>query len=211
VQATERWEPVVSGLPGATFNFRGCRQPVNLRACSGILGDVMKIKDRPEFKRKSQVLTFSPGDTVFAAVQTMSEKNYGAAVIVSDDHKPVGIVTERDFMRRLLNQERDPKTTKLAEIMTTDLKLAREDDDLLDWLRQMSNDRFRHLPVIDEHGVLVSIMSQGDFVSYTWPQLLGRVAEQTKATFNINPSIFTAVGSLVIFMLAAIIAIILRR
>jgi len=171
----------------------------------------MKIKDRPEFKRKSQVLTFSPGDTVFAAVQTMSEKNYGAAVIVSDDHKPVGIVTERDFMRRLLNQERDPKTTKLAEIMTTDLKLAREDDDLLDWLRQMSNDRFRHLPVIDEHGVLVSIMSQGDFVSYTWPQLLGRVAEQTKATFNINPSIFTAVGSLVIFMLAAIIAIILRR
>jgi len=171
----------------------------------------MKIKDRPEFKRKSQVLTFSPGDTVFAAVQTMSEKNYGAAVIVSDDHKPVGIVTERDFMRRLLNQERDPKTTKLAEIMTTDLKLAREDDDLLDWLRQMSNDRFRHLPVIDEHGVLVSIMSQGDFVSYTWPQLLGRVAEQTKATFNIAPSIFTAIGTLVVFMLVAILTILARK
>ena len=171
----------------------------------------MKIKDRPEFKRKSQVLTFAPDDTVFSAVKTMSEKNYGAAVIVSDDRKPVGIVTERDFMRRLLNQERDPKATKLSEIMTTDLKLAREDDDLLDWLRQMSNDRFRHLPVVDENGVLVGIMSQGDFVSYTWPQLIGRVAEQTKATFNINPSIFTAIGSLVVFMLVAIIAIILRK
>jgi CBS domain-containing protein len=175
------------------------------------IGSLMKIRDRPEFRRKSQVLTFAPSDTVFAAVQTMSEKNYGAAVIVSDDHRPIGIVTERDFMRRLLNQERDPKQTLLSEIMTTDLKLAREDDDLLDWLRQMSNDRFRHLPVVDEHGALVSIMSQGDFVSYTWPQLLGRVAEQTKATFNINPSIFTAVGALVVFMLVAIITITLRK
>ena len=171
----------------------------------------LKIKDRPEFKRKSPVLTFAPQETVFAAVQVMSEKNYGAAVIIAPDRKPVGIVTERDFMRRLLSQQRDPKTTLLSEIMTTDLKLAREDDDLLDWLRQMSNDRFRHLPVVDEHGALVSIMSQGDFVSYTWPQLIGRVTEQAKATFNINPSIFTAVGTLIIFMLVAILAIIARK
>ncbi len=172
---------------------------------------LVKIKDRPEFKQKSKVLTFGPQDTVFSAVQVMSDKNYGAAVIVSADRRPIGIVTERDFMRRLLNQQLDPKTTMLAEIMTTDLKLARADDDLLDWLRQMSNDRFRHLPVVDEHGVLVSIMSQGDFVSYTWPQLLGRVGEQARATFNINPSIFTAIGTLIVFMLMAILAIVLRK
>jgi CBS domain-containing protein len=171
----------------------------------------MKIKDRPEFKRKSAVLTFAPDETVFAAVQVMSEKNYGAAVIISPDRKPVGIVTERDFMRRLLNQQRDPVTTTLAEIMTTDLKLAREDDDLLDWLRQMSNDRFRHLPVVDDAGVLVNIMSQGDFVSYTWPQLIGRVAEHAKATFNVNPSIFAAIGSLVVVMLVAILTILARK
>ena len=171
----------------------------------------MKIKDRPEFKRKSLVLTFGPEESVFAAVQVMSEKNYGAAVIISPDRRPIGIVTERDFMRRLLSQQRDPKTTMLSEIMTTDLKLAREDDDLLDWLRQMSNDRFRHLPVVDEHGVLVSIMNQGDFVSYTWPQLIERVTEQAKATFNINPSIFTAVGTLIIFMLVAILSIMARK
>ena len=171
----------------------------------------MKIKDRPEFKRKSQVLTFLPEDTVLTAVKVMSEKNYGAAVIVSNDRKPIGIVTERDLMRRLLNQERDPKVTMLSEIMTTDLKLAREDDDLLDWLRQMSNDRFRHLPIVDHDGALVSIMSQGDFVSYTWPELLGRVAEQSKATFNINPSMFTAAGSLVVLMIFAIMALALRK
>lgn len=171
----------------------------------------MKIKDRPEFKRKSAVLTFAPDETVFTAVQVMSEKNYGAAVIVSPDRKPVGIVTERDFMRRLLNQQRDPATTTLAEIMTTDLKLAREDDDLLDWLRQMSNDRFRHLPVVDDAGMLVNIMSQGDFVSYTWPQLIGRVAEHAKATFNINPSIFAAIGSLVVVVLVAILTVLARK
>jgi CBS domain-containing protein len=171
----------------------------------------MKIKDRPEFGRKSSVLSFSPGETVAAAVKIMSEKNYGAAVVVSPDNKPIGIVTERDFMRRLLNQQRDPATTTLAEIMTTDLKLAGADDDLLDWLRQMSNDRFRHLPVVDDTGVLVGIMSQGDFVSYTWPQLIGRVTEQAKATFNINPSIFTAVGSLIVFMLVAILSILARK
>ncbi len=171
----------------------------------------MKIKDRPEFSRKSQVLTFLPHESVFTAVQVMSEKNYGSAVIISPDRRPIGIVTERDLMRRLLNQERDPKTTALADIMTTDLKVARKDDDLLDWLRQMSNDRFRHLPVVDEDGILVGIMSQGDFVSYTWPQLLGRLGEQTRATFNINPSFFTTIGCLVLVILTVGITILIGR
>ena len=48
--------------------------------------------------------------------------------------------------------------------MTTQVRAAKEDDNLLDWLRIMSNDRFRHLPVVDEEGKVVSMMSQGDFV-----------------------------------------------
>ena len=170
----------------------------------------MKIKDQSEFSRKSKVLTFSPDDTVMTAVQAMSEKNFGAAVIVSSDNKPLGIVTERDFMRRLLDKNLDPKITPLKAIMTSDLKLARADDDLLDWLRQMSNDRFRHLPVVDEAGALIGIMSQGDFVSYTWPELLTRVKEQARASFDINPSIYIgilAVAMIAIFGLSALIAL----
>jgi CBS domain-containing protein len=169
----------------------------------------MKIKDRPEFNSKSAVLTFKPDETVFSAVQIMSERNYGAAIVIGPDQKPLGIVTERDFMRRLLNKELDQKKTKLSQIMTTDLKLAKADDNLIDWLRQMSNERFRHLPVVDDNGVLIGIMSQGDFVSYTWPELIGRVKEQAQATFAINPSIFTALGAgvlLVLVMMAALIA-----
>lgn len=168
----------------------------------------MKIKDRPEFRSKSAVLSFAPNDTVFAAVQAMSEKNYGAVVVVNPELKPVGIVTERDFMRRLLNKALDPKTTLLSEIMTTDVKVARADDDLLDWLRQMSNDRFRHLPVVDDDGVVINMMSQGDFVSYTWPQLLSRLSEQARATFDVNPSIYIAFAGVVMFMLFVIMAIV---
>jgi len=162
----------------------------------------MRIKDRPEFKRKSAVLSYKPDDLVFDAVKVMSEKNYGAVVICGADGKPVGIVTERDLMRRLLAEDRDPKQTRLGEIMSTELKVAREDDDLLDWLRQMSNDRFRHLPVVDDEGRVISLMSQGDFVSFTWPQLMQRVGEQARATFDVNPQMFTAIGGAIVFFLA---------
>ncbi|MFN0046506.1 CBS domain-containing protein [Sphingorhabdus sp.] len=171
----------------------------------------MQIKDRPEFSRKAAVMTFSPDQDVFTAVQAMSEKNYGAAVVISPDQKPLGIVTERDFMRRLLNAGLDPKTTPLSAIMTTDLRLAKGDDDLLDWLRQMSNDRFRHLPVVDDDGTLIGIMSQGDFVSYTWPELLNRLKEQARATFDINPSIFIGLAAFVLIALTGIFAILLTR
>ncbi len=170
----------------------------------------MKIKDRPEFKSKSVVMTFNPDDTVATAVKAMSDKNYGAAVVISPDRKPLGIVTERDFMRRLLNKGLDQQTTPLSAIMTSDLKLARGEDDLIDWLRQMSNERFRHLPVVDDDGSLIGIMSQGDFVSYTWPELLGRVKEQAKATFDLNPSIFAALGAGIFVLLLVIVGLIAR-
>lgn len=165
----------------------------------------MRIGDRPEFSRKAAVMTFGPDELVSVAVHAMSEKNFGAAVIVGKDKKPVGIVTERDFMRRLLDKNLDPKKTTLRTIMTTELKMAKADDNLLDWLRQMSNDRFRHLPVVDESGTLIGLMSQGDFVSYTWPELLGRVKEQAQATFNLNPSILTFLGTGIFLLLAMMV------
>ena len=159
----------------------------------------MKIKDRPEFRSKAAVLTFGPKALVSEAVAIMSERNYGAAVIVSPDRKPLGIVTERDFMRRLLNKRMDPDQTTLDEIMTTDLKMAKADDNLLDWLRLMSNERFRHLPVVDDQGIIISMMSQGDFVSYTWPELMGRLKEQARATFDISPSIVLMIAGVAVF------------
>ena len=164
----------------------------------------MQIKDRPEYSRKGAVLTMSGDASVASAVAVMSERNYGAVVIVSPDEKPIGIVTERDLMRRLLAKGLDPIKTPLREIMTSDLKVAKPEDELLDWLRQMSNDRFRHVPVVGEDGRVITIMSQGDFVSYTWPQLFARITEQAKATFELSPSMFAAFGGATLFFLAVI-------
>ncbi len=165
----------------------------------------MRIKDRPEFQKKLPVMTFSPNDTVYDAVRSMSEKNFGSAVVVDKENVPVGIVTERDFMRRLLYKNLDQKKTKLSDIMTTELRLAKEDDNLLEWLREMSNERFRHLPVVDDAGKLIGLMSQGDFVSFTWPELFARVKEQAKATFEVNPSIFAALGAAIVIMLVTLL------
>ncbi len=171
----------------------------------------MQIQDRPEYQQKAEVLTMSPDTMVAEAVAIMSEFNYGAMVVVTPDDRPVGIVTERDFMRRLLANKLDQETTPLSAIMTRDLKVAHPEDDLLDWLRQMSNDRFRHVPVVGEDGRVITIMSQGDFVSYTWPELLSRLKVQAKATFDLSPSMFAALGGAILFFLIIILTVVALR
>ena len=166
-----------------------------------------KIKDRPEFKSKSPALTFASDTLVNVAVHAMSVKNYGAAVIIDSDNKPVGIVTERDFMRRLLDKDLDPKTTRLSQIMTRDLKVAQPDDNIIDWVRQMSNERFRHVPIVDQNGILVNIMSQGDFVSYTWPELLSQVKDRAAYTIASKYQILTIAFGIALYTLATILVL----
>lgn len=161
----------------------------------------MKIKDRPEYKTKKDLVTYPPETPVLEAVKIMSEKNFGSVIVINDDHTIAGIVTERDLMRRLLNQGLDPKKTKLSDIMSTEIRSAREDDNLLDWLRIMSNERFRHLPVVDEEGRIMNVMSQGDFVSYTWPELFDRLKENTKATLGAGYQVVMIVMALLAYVI----------
>ncbi|MDZ7711781.1 MAG: CBS domain-containing protein, partial [Rhodovibrio sp.] len=130
----------------------------------------MRISDRPEFKSKPTPLTFRRDATVAEAVAAMSERNYGAVIVTDQDNKVEGVMTERDVMRKIVNAERDAKQTKLSDVMTTEVRTARADDDVLDWLRIMSNERFRRLPIVDDKGRLQAVFTQGDFVSYTWPE-----------------------------------------
>ncbi|MEP7316518.1 MAG: CBS domain-containing protein [Sphingomicrobium sp.] len=92
----------------------------------------------------------------------------------------------------------------MRDIMTSDLKVARPIDDILDWLRQVSKGRFRHVPVVGEDGRVITIMSQGGFFSYTWPQLMTRLAVQAKATFELSPSMFVDFAGAVLLFLAVI-------
>mgnify|MGYP001825520827 CR=1 FL=1 len=168
-------------------------------------GAAMRLKDRPEFASKPKPLTFGRDATVAEAVAAMSEKDFGSVVVVDADNRVEGVVTERDVMKRLVNQARDPATTRLEEIMTSNPRVGREDDDLLDWLRIMSNERFRRLPVVDADNRIVAVMTQGDFVSYTWPELIYQGKQFVKASIAKNYPVLLIGGGIMLYSLVMIL------
>ena len=162
-----------------------------------------RLIDRPEFKSKPKPVTFLPTDNVSDAIIVMSNKNYGSVIIVDKHDKVIGIVTERDIVKKLVKDGLSAKNTNLEAIMTKNPRVANEHDSILDWLRIMSNDRFRRLPVVDEEGKIKVIFTQGDFVSYTWPDLIYQASQLAKSTFMRGFS----VNTLLIMMLVYAIAI----
>ena len=168
----------------------------------------MKISERPEFKSKKPPVTFGENDTVINAVKAMTKENYGSVVIVDKEFKVKGIVTERDLMKKLLFNSMNPKTSKLKDIMTSPVKVADKDDEMVEWLRQMSNERFRHVPVVDKSGKLINSMSQGDFVSYSWPNLMYQIKEMTKENyFKANQVILIIMSLLIYTVVTTLLAI----
>ena len=165
-----------------------------------------RLIDRPEFKSKPQPITFLANDKVSDAINVMADKNYGSVVIVDNKQKVVGIVTERDILKKLVKNNKSPKTTRLEEIMTPNPRVANENDDVLDWLRIMSNDRFRRLPVVDANGKIKVIFTQGDFVSYTWPDLIFQASQLAKASFMKGFSINTLLLFMIVYGVALVAA-----
>ncbi|SEM81523.1 CBS domain-containing protein [Palleronia pelagia] len=167
----------------------------------------MRIKDRAEYVSKPKPLTMTKDQMVSDAVAAMCQKNYGSVMIVDAEDKVIGVVTERDVMRKIVNQGRDAKATQLHEIMTEEPRLAREDDDVVDWLRIMSNERFRRLPVVDADGRIKAVFTQGDFVSYTWPDLLNQARQMTRASVTRNFPTVLIGGGIMLYTLIMIIVI----
>ncbi|MEO1610376.1 MAG: CBS domain-containing protein [Pseudomonadota bacterium] len=167
----------------------------------------MKIKDRAEFRTKPAPLTARRGETVLEAAQRMAERNFGSIIVVNDDGTIAGMVTERDMFKRVIADRRDPEKTTVEDVMTKNVRTASEEDDLLDWLRIMSNERFRRLPIVDSEGKLSSVMSQGDFVSYTWPQLFEQAKTLAKSTVGSNYQIFFILGGILLYTVLLVFAL----
>ena len=107
------------------------------------------------------VRTMSPSDTVVKAAQAMDELNVGV-IPVCDGDKLVGVVTDRDIVVRGVAQECDAKTTKLADVMSTNVRCATEDQDVDEVLGEMADSQIRRLPVVDAQKRLVGIVTLGD-------------------------------------------------
>ena len=107
-----------------------------------------------------QVYTVSPAATVREAVREMNEKGVGALLVLVEDH-PVGIFTERDVLRRVVDEGRNPQATRVADVMTTDVLVVEPTTPVEQVMATMTARRIRHLPVVDA-GELVGIISIGD-------------------------------------------------
>ena len=144
----------------------------------------MIISERPEFQSKPAPLTCAPDESVLGASKRMADRNYGSIIVVDEQRRVLGLLTERDILRRVVAVERDPTRTTISDIMTRELRIARASDDVVGWLRLMSNERFRRLPVVDDQERLINVITQGDFVSYTWPDLLNQTRTLVKQSFG---------------------------
>ncbi|MGI3210193.1 CBS domain-containing protein [Roseovarius tibetensis] len=163
--------------------------------------------DRPEYTNKFHPLTGPADMSVRDAAAAMQERNYGCIVIVDESNRVEGIVTERDIMYKLVVHGNDPDKVKLSDIMTREIRMAKETDYVLDWLRMMSNERFRRLPVVDSEGRIQALFTQGDFVSYTWPDLFDQARGLAKATFIGKFHYFLIGGGILIYVLAMIVVL----
>jgi CBS domain-containing protein len=110
------------------------------------------------------VRSMSPQDTVVLAAQAMDELNVGVIPICEGD-KLVGMVTDRDIVVRGVAQEADTKSMKLADVMSTNVRCAKEDEDVDDVLNEMAESQIRRMPVVDEQQRLVGIVSLGDIAA----------------------------------------------
>ena len=110
------------------------------------------------------VRTMSPQDTVVRAAQAMDELNVGV-IPVCDGEKLVGMVTDRDIVVRGVAQQADTKSLKLADVMSTNVRWAKEDEDVDAVLSQMAQTQIRRMPVVDSAQRLVGIISLGDIAA----------------------------------------------
>ena len=122
----------------------------------------MKIRHILAAKR-GNVITIDRKQTIRQALQVLVKHNVGALVIVDDANRPVGILSERDIVRLAA---KDPNCFDLLveNVMTTDLILGVQQDELRAVANTMTEQRIRHLPVVDDDGVLIGIISIGDIV-----------------------------------------------
>ena len=108
------------------------------------------------------VWSIHPRESVFAAIQQMAEKEVGALVVLEGD-AVVGIISERDYARKVMPKGRSSRETMVQDIMTADVIHVRLDQSIEECMTIVTEKHIRHLPVLDS-GQLVGIISIGDLV-----------------------------------------------
>jgi CBS domain-containing protein len=124
---------------------------------SGHIGAILNQKD-------GNIFAISPNATVFEAIELMDSANVGA-LLVMENERLVGIISERDYTRKVFLRGRRSRETLVSEIMSTNLFTAHPHQSVDECMRLMTEKHIRHLPVLDGDRV-VGVISIGDLVKH---------------------------------------------
>jgi CBS domain-containing protein len=129
----------------------------------------MRVSDVLASKGSDVVYTISPDATVRELMDALAEHNVGALVVSSDGSSLLGIVSERDIVRKLRDVE-DGRDLPVSDIMTADVRVCSPEDSFGGLMAVMTDHRIRHVPVVQD-GRLVGVLSIGDAVKHRMEQL----------------------------------------
>jgi CBS domain-containing protein len=124
---------------------------------SGHIGAILNQK-------AGDVYSIGPDAMVFKAIEIMAEKNVGALLVMKGE-KLVGVISERDYTRKVFIRGKSSKETRVDEIMSKDVTVTHPQQGVDECLRMMTDKHIRHLPVVDG-GKVVGIISIGDLVKH---------------------------------------------
>ena len=124
---------------------------------SGTIGSILNHKS-------GEVFSISPDAMVFEAIEMMEKKNVGALLVMKQE-RLVGVISERDYTRKVFLRGKHSRETKVAEIMSTNLTVTHPREPVEKCLRLMTDKHIRHLPVMDGDKV-IGVISIGDLVKH---------------------------------------------
>ncbi|HXF67515.1 MAG TPA: CBS domain-containing protein [Burkholderiales bacterium] len=120
------------------------------------------VRQLLQAKERKEIYTATPDMRVFDALKLMAEKNVGALVVVENE-RIVGILSERDYARKVILHGKSSHDIPVREIMTSEVVTVMPGQTVDECMQLMTDGRFRHLPVV-EGGRLVGVVSIGDLV-----------------------------------------------
>jgi len=123
----------------------------------------MKIKDVLASKSQ-EVLTIKRSKTTHEAIQMLVGHNIGALLVLDEDGKLEGIISERDILRESAERDKMLRTTKISQVMTKNVIIGLREDDIDYTMGVMTKNRIRHMPIMESEKV-VGIISLGDIVN----------------------------------------------
>ncbi|HEY1949996.1 MAG TPA: CBS domain-containing protein [Bryobacteraceae bacterium] len=116
-------------------------------------------------QKGSAIFSLPSVASVYSAIELMAEKHVGALLVI-DDASLVGIISERDYARKIILQGKSSKDSYVREIMTPSPITIRCDTSVEEAMRIMTDNRIRHLPVINSAGHVAGVLSIGDLVNW---------------------------------------------